>query len=56
MNQIASLRLIVALAGLVVALGASPQTLPLPPSLIRLDSEAGARLLVESQARRPTGL
>ena len=35
-----------------VALGASPQTLPLPPSLIRLDSEAGAQLLVESQARR----
>jgi hypothetical protein len=52
MNQIAALRLIVALAGLVVALGVSPQTLPLPPSLIRLDSEAGAQLLLDSQARR----
>jgi Phytochelatin synthase len=35
------------LTGLVVA-----QTLPLPASLIRLDSEAGAQLLIDSQARR----
>jgi Phytochelatin synthase len=48
----ATLRLIVVLTGLVIAFSASPQTLPLPPSLIRLDSEAGAQLLVDSQARR----
>lgn len=39
-----------ALLGLGVA--ATAQTLPLPPSLIRLDSDAGAQLLLDSQARR----
>lgn len=48
----ATLRRSVALTGLALAVSASPQTLPLPPSLIRLDSEAGAQLLVDSQARR----
>jgi hypothetical protein len=42
-----------ALTGL-LALGAvaTAQTLALPPDLIRLDSEAGAQLLIDSQARR----
>lgn len=53
MNPIAAaLHLLVVLSGLVVSLHASPQTLPLPPSLIRIDSEAGAQLLIDSQARR----
>jgi len=34
------------------AAAASAQTLPLPAALIRLDSEAGAQLLIDSQARR----
>jgi hypothetical protein len=43
----------VALSGL-LALGAAAtaETLALPPALIRLDSDAGAQLLLDSQARR----
>ena len=48
---IAALR-IIALTGVLVATAAMPQTLALPPALIRLDSDAGAQLLLDSQARR----
>jgi hypothetical protein len=41
-----------ALCGLLAATAALSQTLPLPSALIRLDSEAGAQLLIDSQARR----
>ncbi len=41
-----------ALAGLLAVTAAWPQTLPLPPALIRLDSDAGAQLFIDSQARR----
>lgn len=52
MKSTATVRRIVAVIGLVLASATSAQTLPLPPSLIRLDSEAGAQLLIDSQARR----
>ena len=38
--------------GLAMATAAAAQTLALPPALIRLDSDAGAQLLIDSQARR----
>lgn len=53
MNKLLAAARAAALSGLVAATGAaSAQTLQLPPALIRLDSEAGAQLLIDSQARR----
>lgn len=52
MNSIIAALRIIALTGLLVAAAATPQTLPLPPALIRFDSEVGAQLLIDSQARR----
>jgi hypothetical protein len=52
MKPIALARRFVAVAGLLLATAAAAQTLALPPSLIRLDSEAGAQLLIDSSARR----
>ncbi len=52
MNSLVIALRAIALAGLLAAGAAAPQTLPLPPTLIRLDSEAGAQLLLDSQARR----
>ena len=51
MKTIAAAFRIIALSGLLAA-STWAQTLPLPPALIRLDSEAGAQLLIDSQARR----
>jgi hypothetical protein len=52
MNPITAPLRRLALSGLLVASLALAETLPLPPALIRLDSEAGAQLLIDSQARR----
>jgi len=52
MNSHDALRRLIAAAALAFAATVAAQTLPLPPSLVRLDSEAGAQLLVDSQARR----
>jgi Phytochelatin synthase len=52
MPFILRLRQLVAVFSLVVASMATAQTLPLPPSLISLDSEAGTQLLLDSPARR----
>ena len=43
---------IVTLAGMLATTAVLAETLPLPPALIRLDSEAGAQLFIDSQARR----
>ena len=48
---ITALRML-ALTGLLAVAAATAETLALPPALIRLDSEAGAQLLIDSQARR----
>ena len=52
MNRPFVLRRFVAVAALAFAAAVAAQTLPLPPSLVRLDSDAGAQLLIDSQARR----
>ena len=53
MKQLVSKLRAAVLAGLLALNTAAPaQTLALPPSLIRLDSEAGTQLLIDSQARR----
>ena len=52
MQAIAGALRLIAIAGLLVATAATPQTLPLPQALIRFDSEAGVQLLLDSQARR----
>jgi hypothetical protein len=52
MKPIAGARRVIAAIGLALAAAAAAQTLALPPALIRLDSDAGAQLLIDSQARR----
>jgi len=52
MRQLIATLRIVALAGLLTLTAAVAETLALPPALIRLDSEVGAQLLIDSQARR----
>lgn len=53
MNKLISRLRILVLSGLLtLTAAAAAQTLALPPALIRLDSEAGAQLLLDSQARR----
>jgi hypothetical protein len=51
-SKLAALRRWVAALTLLAAAAAGAQTLPLPPNLVRLDSDEGAQLLVDSQARR----
>lgn len=53
MKELIARLCIAALSGLLMlTAAATAQTLALPPALIRLDSDAGAQLLLDSQARR----